>query len=80
MIQHVGTLMMWCFHTHSSGRVFSASFNILAGFLYAFRRIFRARRNAQGHLEPDASDEVVQASQGFGGYEMAPRVEDRKTT
>ncbi|KAI0784604.1 cytochrome oxidase assembly factor [Abortiporus biennis] len=39
---------------------------------------FRARRNAHGHLEPDASDDVVQASQGFGDYEMAPRVEDRK--
>ncbi|KAL6307430.1 cytochrome oxidase assembly factor [Sparassis latifolia] len=39
---------------------------------------FRARRNAQGHLEPDAPDDVVQASQGFGDYEMAPRVEDRK--
>ncbi|KAI0649117.1 cytochrome c oxidase assembly protein CtaG/Cox11-domain-containing protein [Trametes meyenii] len=38
---------------------------------------FRARRNAQGHLEPDASDEVVQASQGFSGYDIAPRVEDR---
>ena len=37
-----------------------------------------ARRNAQGHLEPDAPDDVVQASQGFGDYEMAPRVEDRK--
>ncbi|KAI0078799.1 cytochrome oxidase assembly factor [Panus rudis PR-1116 ss-1] len=39
---------------------------------------FRARRNAQGHLEPDAPDDVVQASQGFGDYEMAPRVEDRR--
>ncbi|KAK7690906.1 hypothetical protein QCA50_006009 [Cerrena zonata] len=38
---------------------------------------FKARRNAQGHLEPDASDEVVQASQGFGEYEHAPRAEDR---
>ena len=37
----------------------------------------RARRNAQGHLEPDAPDDVVQASQGFGEYEMAPRVADR---
>ncbi|KAI0342852.1 hypothetical protein BDW22DRAFT_1357385, partial [Trametopsis cervina] len=26
---------------------------------------FRARRNSQGHLEPDASDETVQASLGF---------------
>jgi len=40
---------------------------------------FKARRNAQGHLEPDAPDNVVQASQGFGDYEMAPRVEDRRT-
>ncbi|KAI0833480.1 cytochrome oxidase assembly factor [Trametes gibbosa] len=39
---------------------------------------FRARRNAQGHLEPDASDEVVQASQGFSGYDIAPRAEDRR--
>ncbi|KAI0635933.1 cytochrome c oxidase assembly protein CtaG/Cox11-domain-containing protein [Trametes polyzona] len=38
---------------------------------------FRARRNAQGHLEPDAPDDVVQASQGFSGYDIAPRVEDR---
>lgn len=40
--------------------------------------MYRARRNAQGHLEPDAPDDVVQASQGFAGYEMAPRAEDRK--
>ncbi|KAI8980176.1 cytochrome c oxidase assembly protein CtaG/Cox11-domain-containing protein [Trametes punicea] len=39
---------------------------------------FRARRNAQGHLEPDAPDDVVQASQGFAEYEMAPKVEDRR--
>ncbi|KAI0322750.1 cytochrome c oxidase assembly protein CtaG/Cox11-domain-containing protein [Amylostereum chailletii] len=38
---------------------------------------FRARRNAQGHLEPDAPDEVVQASQGFGDYEHAPKAEVR---
>jgi len=38
---------------------------------------FRARRNSQGHLEPDAPDNVVQASQGFADYEMAPRAEDR---
>ena len=40
----------------------------------------RARRNAQGHLEPDAPDDVVQASQGFAGYELAPKVEDRQKT
>ncbi|KIP05845.1 hypothetical protein PHLGIDRAFT_24875 [Phlebiopsis gigantea 11061_1 CR5-6] len=39
---------------------------------------FRARRNSRGQLEPDASDDVVQASQGFDKYEMAPRVEDRR--
>ncbi|KAA1467642.1 cytochrome oxidase assembly factor [Dentipellis sp. KUC8613] len=38
---------------------------------------FRARRNAQGNLEPDAPDDVVQTSLGFGEYEHAPRVEDR---
>ncbi|KAF8740093.1 hypothetical protein AX14_008723 [Amanita brunnescens Koide BX004] len=30
---------------------------------------FRARRNVQGHLEPDADDETVQKSLGFDGYE-----------
>lgn len=38
---------------------------------------FKARRNAQGHLEPDASDKDVQNSLGFGDYEMAPRAEIR---
>lgn len=42
-------------------------------------RFPRARRNAQGHLEPDAPDDVVQASQGFGDYEIAPRAEERKS-
>jgi len=32
---------------------------------------FRARRNAQGHLEPDASEDIVQQSLGFGDYELA---------
>lgn len=35
----------------------------------------RARRNAQGHLEPDAADDVIQKSLGFDSYEHAPRVE-----
>jgi len=34
---------------------------------------FRARRNAQGHLEPDASEEVVQQSLGFADYELAKK-------
>jgi len=38
---------------------------------------FRARRNSRGHLEPDAPDDVVQASQGFSDYEHAPKAEDR---
>ncbi|KZT00789.1 cytochrome oxidase assembly factor [Laetiporus sulphureus 93-53] len=38
---------------------------------------FKAKRNSKGHLEPDAPEDVVQASQGFAGYEMAPKVEDR---
>lgn len=39
--------------------------------------VHRARRNAQGHLEPDASDKDVQKSLGFENYEMAPRAEIR---
>ncbi|KAI9573999.1 cytochrome c oxidase assembly protein CtaG/Cox11-domain-containing protein [Boletus coccyginus] len=39
---------------------------------------FRARRNVQGHLEPDAADDVVQKSLGFDGYEHAPRAEVRR--
>ncbi|KAG1841701.1 cytochrome c oxidase assembly protein CtaG/Cox11-domain-containing protein [Suillus subalutaceus] len=38
---------------------------------------FRARRNAQGHLEPDATDKDVQKSLGLEDYEMAPRAEIR---
>ena len=40
----------------------------------------RARRNEKGHLEPDAPDDVVQASQGFAGYEHAPKAEVRNKT
>ncbi|TRM64363.1 cytochrome c oxidase assembly protein CtaG/Cox11-domain-containing protein [Schizophyllum amplum] len=39
---------------------------------------FRARRNALGQLEPDAAADKVQNSLGFGGYEHAPKVEERK--
>lgn len=39
---------------------------------------FRARRNKQGHLEPDAATDVVQNSLGFGRYEHGIKVEDRK--
>jgi cytochrome c oxidase assembly protein subunit 11 len=31
----------------------------------------RARRNARGDLEPDAPEDVVQNSLGFGNYELA---------
>ena len=40
----------------------------------------RARRNEKGHLEPDAPDDVVQASQGFAEYEHAPKAEVRNKT
>jgi len=33
----------------------------------------RARRNERGQLEPDAPDNVIQDSLGFGGYEHAPK-------
>lgn len=36
-----------------------------------------ARRNDQGQLEPDAEEDVVQNSLGFGGYELAPKAELR---
>ncbi|KAJ8521380.1 hypothetical protein ONZ45_g1951 [Pleurotus djamor] len=39
---------------------------------------FRARRNRQGHLEPDAPDAVVQQSLGFDKYEHSPKAEDRR--
>ncbi|KAJ8692524.1 Cytochrome c oxidase assembly protein cox11, mitochondrial [Pleurotus ostreatus] len=36
---------------------------------------FRARRNRQGHLEPDAPEDVVQQSLGFDKYEHGPKHE-----
>jgi hypothetical protein len=57
-----------------------------AYFLFTFARILlmllskisSARRNDQGQLEPDAAEDVVQNSLGFGGYELAPKSEHRK--
>jgi cytochrome c oxidase assembly protein subunit 11 len=46
---------------------------------HGFIRICSARRNAKGHLEPDADDEKVQQSMGFGEYEHAPKAEERTT-
>jgi len=40
---------------------------------------FRARRNEHGQLEPDAEEDVVQNSLGFGGYEHAPKAEIRNS-
>jgi len=34
---------------------------------------FKARRNQQGHLEPDAPLDVVQKATGFEGYELAKK-------
>jgi cytochrome c oxidase assembly protein subunit 11 len=33
----------------------------------------RAKRNDKGHLVPDASEEVIQKSQGFENYQLARR-------
>jgi len=34
---------------------------------------FRARRNSRGDLEPDAPEDIVQNSLGFGNYELASK-------
>ncbi|KAK4685642.1 cytochrome c oxidase assembly protein subunit 11, partial [Tremellales sp. Uapishka_1] len=34
---------------------------------------FKARRNEQGHMVPDASEDIVQKSQGFENYELAKK-------
>jgi cytochrome c oxidase assembly protein subunit 11 len=36
-------------------------------------KALRARRNAQGHLEPDAPEDVVEASQGWSDVKFAPK-------
>lgn len=38
---------------------------------------FKARRNEHGQLEPDAPEDVIQDSLGFGGYELASKAELR---
>jgi cytochrome c oxidase assembly protein subunit 11 len=54
------------------------SFSYILNFPLSNRLcVYRARRNAQGHLEPDASDKDVQKSLGLENYEMAPRAEIR---
>ncbi|KAG5651363.1 hypothetical protein H0H81_008932 [Sphagnurus paluster] len=40
---------------------------------------FRARRNQKGQLEPDAEEDAIQTSLGFGQYEHAPKPEVRET-
>ncbi|KAI0303794.1 putative COX11-cytochrome-c oxidase assembly protein [Multifurca ochricompacta] len=41
---------------------------------------FKARRNAQGQLEPDAPDDVVQASQGWSDVKFKLTTETSETT
>jgi len=41
---------------------------------------FKARRNERGHLEPDAPNDIVLASQGFSGFEHAPKAEERRSS
>jgi cytochrome c oxidase assembly protein subunit 11 len=64
-----------------SPTLFSGMYTFLLLFIHS-RLIFysniSARRNAQGLLEPDAAEDVVQNSLGFGGYEHAPKPEHRK--
>jgi cytochrome c oxidase assembly protein subunit 11 len=48
--------------------------------LHTTDKLCRARRTASGMLEPDASEDVVQKSMGFDGYELAPKKEDREDT
>ncbi|KAF5391697.1 hypothetical protein D9757_002440 [Collybiopsis confluens] len=40
---------------------------------------FRARRNPQGHLEPDAPEDIVQKSLGFENYELAKKKAEEST-
>jgi cytochrome c oxidase assembly protein subunit 11 len=35
--------------------------------------MYRAKRNDKGHLVPDASEDVIQKSQGFENYQLARR-------
>jgi hypothetical protein len=37
------------------------------------RLMNRAKRNDKGHLVPDASEDVIQKSQGFENYQLARR-------
>ena len=47
-------------------------------FLPDQKRIYSARRNEHGHLEPDAPDDVVQESLGFSAFEHAAKKEGKK--
>jgi hypothetical protein len=67
-------LMTSCSHT-----LFSGSFVIFTSVRVMNSYDSSARRNARGHLEPDAADEKVQKSLGFGEYENAPKAEVRTT-
>lgn len=63
---------MWSCRTRSSG-VFADHWHIPS-----LTSVYRARRNERGHLEPDAADDVVQTSLGFGEYKNAPKAEVRE--
>lgn len=70
--RHVRPSMTWFYLTLSSGMSRSFAFSLIYGLDCS------ARRNSRGQLEPDAPDDVVQASLGFDEFEHAPKVEDRK--
>ena len=61
--------MMSSCPTHSSGL---CPIDLLSQMAILISRR-RARRNARGDLEPDAPEDVVQSSLGFGDYELASR-------
>ena len=67
-------LKMLCSLIPSSGTLHS----FFSKFFFQTREL-SARRNEHGQLEPDAEENVVQNSLGFGGYEHAPKAESRNT-
>jgi hypothetical protein len=71
MIQVVAASTMSCCHIHSSGTFLHVNIVVVLTNIH-----YRARRNAQGHLEPDASEDVVQQSLGFGDYELAKKTDN----
>jgi cytochrome c oxidase assembly protein subunit 11 len=73
MILRVVILTMWCYRIPSSG----ACRHLKEPNYWLTGCLCRAKRNAKGVLEPDAPEDAVQKSLGFGNYVNAPKAEDR---